>query len=47
MCQCVRSYECSCAKGWRLANKRCVDRDECREIPDVCAGGDCHNFNGG
>ncbi|XP_037292482.1 fibrillin-2 isoform X4 [Manduca sexta] len=40
-------YECSCGPGWRLVGRRCVDRDECKELPYVCAGGECRNFNGG
>ncbi|KAJ8714767.1 hypothetical protein PYW07_002992 [Mythimna separata] len=40
-------YECSCGAGWRLVGRRCVDRDECKEIQYVCAGGECRNFNGG
>ncbi|XP_026325907.1 fibrillin-2-like isoform X2 [Hyposmocoma kahamanoa] len=40
-------YQCSCGEGWRLVNNRCVDRDECKEKPYVCAGGDCRNFDGG
>lgn len=45
--RCCYRYECSCGAGWRLVGRRCVDRDECKELPYVCAGGDCHNFNGG
>ena len=40
-------YECACGPGWRLAGRRCVDRDECKELQHVCAGGECHNFDGG
>ncbi|XP_053611318.1 fibrillin-2-like isoform X2 [Plodia interpunctella] len=43
----IGSYDCSCGKGWRLINKHCVDRDECKELPYVCAGGECRNFAGG
>ncbi|GBP21743.1 Fibrillin-2 [Eumeta japonica] len=43
----IGDYECACGVGWKLVGRHCVDRDECRELRDVCAGGECYNFNGG
>ncbi|KAF7241491.1 Fibrillin-1 [Varanus komodoensis] len=42
------SYRCDCKPGYRFTPVgRCVDRNECLEIPNICSHGDCHDLEGG
>ncbi|XP_072512772.1 growth arrest-specific protein 6 [Salminus brasiliensis] len=43
----VGSYHCSCRDGYTLSgHHRCLDVDECRDIPDVCGTAQCRNLIG-
>ncbi|KAI4891035.1 hypothetical protein NFI96_013892 [Prochilodus magdalenae] len=41
------SYHCSCRDGYSLSgHHRCLDIDECQDIPDVCGSAKCKNLIG-
>ncbi|KAI5090143.1 growth arrest-specific protein 6 precursor, partial [Silurus meridionalis] len=43
----VGSYHCSCHDGYRLSgHHRCLDVDECTDVPDVCGTSQCRNKDG-
>ncbi|KAL7980060.1 hypothetical protein Chor_001328 [Crotalus horridus] len=45
---CEGSFRCDCKPGYRFTSVgRCVDRNECVEIPNICSHGDCIDREGG
>ncbi|XP_062866452.1 growth arrest-specific protein 6 [Trichomycterus rosablanca] len=41
------SYRCSCRDGYKLyQHHKCLDVDECSDIPDVCGTAQCRNLMG-
>ncbi|CAI5792881.1 fibrillin-1 isoform X1 [Podarcis lilfordi] len=42
------SYRCDCKPGYRFTPVgRCVDRNECLEVPNICSHGECQDIEGG